>query len=104
MDMQDDLANEPLPADFEKDAKQRYEALDTRELSFEAFLEHEKNEFQRQRRLDQNKTLVYKPAIGTITPCGNGSLDRQLDPAEWQGAYGARPIIGMFCNPVNFAT
>lgn len=104
MDMQDDLANEPLPADFEKKAKQRFEALETREVSFEAFLEHEKNEFQRQRTLEANKTLVYKPAIGTITPCGNGSLDRQIDPVEWQGAYGTRPIFGIFCNPVNFTT
>jgi len=74
-----DASNQSLPADFEKEAKRRYEELATREAAFEAFLEHEKNEFQRLRTLDANKTLLYKPAIGTITPCGNGDLDRQLD-------------------------
>ena len=99
-----DASNQSLPADFEKEAKRRYEELATREAAFEAFLEHEKNEFQRLRTLDANKTLLYKPAIGTITPCGNGDLDRQLDPAEWQGAYGTRPVFGILCNPVPFTT
>ncbi|HEV2719281.1 MAG TPA: hypothetical protein VG323_04620 [Thermoanaerobaculia bacterium] len=94
--------DESLPADFEESAKRRFDALSIREVSFEAFLEGEKAELLRQRDLDARVVAIYKPAIGTITPCGNGDLDKLLDPAEWQGAYGTRPLPGIFCMPVNF--
>jgi len=89
--------NDPraVPADFEAAAKKRFEELGTREVTFEQFLELEKARIT-------NVVPIYKPEIGKITPCGNGDLERQLDPNEWQGAYGLRPVFGILCNPVNF--
>lgn len=84
--------NEALPHDFEAKAKQRFEKLTKPEVTFEQHLGHEKSEFQRQRALASNPALKYQPAIGTITPCGNGDFEKTLDPAEWQGAYGSLPL------------
>lgn len=78
-----------LPADFEKEAKKRFQKLKTTEITLEQHLEREKAEFHRLRALEQDPALKYKPAIGTITPCGNGDFEKELNQAEWQGAYGA---------------
>jgi hypothetical protein len=81
----------PLPRDFKDKAKERFDKLAQREIAFEQYLEHQKNEFQRQKGLETKQAATYKPTIGTITPCGNGDLEHKLDPAEWQGAYGTFP-------------
>ena len=84
-----DPRNEPLPGDFEEKARQRFDKLEEPELTFEPYLEYEKNEFYRQRALENDPSLRYQPIIGTKTPCGNGDFEQALDPAEWQGAYGS---------------
>ena len=80
---------EPLPSDFEEKAKQRFDKLTEPGLTFEQYLEYEKNEFYRQRALEKDPSLRYQPTIGTKTPCGNGDFEKELDPTEWQGAYGS---------------
>lgn len=92
--------NEKLPADFEKNAKARFEQLAIREVTFEEFLAHEGTEFQRRRAVEANRVALYVPSIGTITPCGNGNLDDALNPAEWQGGNGTRTTG---TTPINFA-
>ena len=81
-------ATPPLPVDFEKTAKQRFDTLTKPEVSFPDYLEQETNEFRRQRALEQNPALRYQAAPGQMTPCGNGDLEKTLDPSEWQGAFG----------------
>lgn len=80
-----------LPPDLKEKAKQRFEKLTKPEVTFEQYLEHERNELQRQQALAGNPALKYQPTAGTVTPCGNGDLENKLDPAEWQGAYGTFP-------------
>src|SRR5438067_6027941 len=87
-----DDARGSLPPDFEEQARRRYDALAIKEVSFEQYLEYEKAAFQIQ------FVPRYKPSPGTMTPCGNGDLDQQIDPAQCQGGYGFRPG----CSPVNF--
>ena len=86
-----DPRNEPLPGDFEEKARQRFDKLEEPGLTFEQYLEYEKNEFYRQRALENDPSLRYQPIIGTKTPCGNGDFEQALDPTEWQGAYGSFP-------------
>ncbi|HJR06380.1 MAG TPA: hypothetical protein VJ842_03895 [Pyrinomonadaceae bacterium] len=81
--------DEPLPADFEKEAKQRFGKLKTTEITLEQYIEREKAEFYRLRALEKDPALKYQPTLGTMTPCGNGDFEKELNPAEWQGAYGA---------------
>ena len=78
----------PLPADFEKQAKTRYDKLTNAEVSYEQFLFRETEELQRLRAIEADRSLAYKPSIGTMTPCGDGTLEESLNLAEWQGAYG----------------
>jgi len=84
--------SEPLPGDFEEQAKERFAKLVKPEIAFEQHLEYEKNEFYRRQALTTNAALTYTPTIGTKTPCGNGSLERNLDSSEWQGGYGSLPL------------
>lgn len=91
--------SEVLPDKFEEKARQRFEKLAKPEITFEQHLEHEKNEFQRQKALERNAALTYKPTIGTITPCGNGNLEKSLDTSQWQGAYGMFPDTGSNSSP-----
>jgi hypothetical protein len=81
-------ADEPLPRDFEEKAKQRFAKLTKPEVTFEQHLEQERTEFQRRRALEKSPASVYKPIVGTMTPCGNGDFEKALNLAEWQGAYG----------------
>ncbi|MFY9825500.1 MAG: hypothetical protein WAM82_29270 [Thermoanaerobaculia bacterium] len=87
-----DPHNEPLPGDFVEKAKQRYAKFTKPEVTFEQHLDLEKAEFRRMEDLGKGAALAYQPAIGTITPCGNGDLEKLLDPAEWQGAFGSLPL------------
>jgi hypothetical protein len=78
-----------FPADFEKQAKVRFDALAEREnMDFATYLSSEKAEFVRLAALKTDPALEYKPTQGKMTPCGNGDFETALDPAEWQGAYG----------------
>jgi hypothetical protein len=90
--------SQPLPADFEKTVKQQFSKIEKPDLTFPQHLELAKTEFLRVSSLQSGVVATYKPSIGTITPCGNGSLDTPLDPAEWQGAYGS------ISSGINFAT
>ena len=87
-----DPQNEPLPSDFEEKTRQRFDKLTKPELTFEQYLEDEKESYLRLRALERNPSLRYQPTIGTMTPCGNGDLEQTLDQAEWQGAYGTVPL------------
>ncbi len=89
----DDLKTQ-FPADFEAQAKLRFEALDAKEgVDFSAFLRSEKVEFQRLAAIQANPALAYKPKLGTMTACGNGDFEKELDPNEWQGAIGPFPDL-----------
>ncbi|HEX6097649.1 MAG TPA: hypothetical protein VF432_15075 [Thermoanaerobaculia bacterium] len=90
----------PLPADFDKQVKAWYDKLANPEVSLAQFSERATEEFQRQRAIESDRALAYKPSIGSMTPCGNGTLEQSLDPTEWQGAYGALMSGG----GINFAT
>ena len=87
-----DIAAGEFPRDFDEKSKERFEKLTKPELTFEQHLEHEKTEFLRQQALERNATSRYQPAIGAITPCGNGDLEEALEPNEWQGANGSLPL------------
>jgi hypothetical protein len=93
-----DSPSQPLPADFEKTVKQQFAKIEKPDLTFPQHLELAKTEFLRVSALQSGAAATYTPTIGTITPCGNGSLDTPLDPAEWQGAYGSLQ------GGINFAT
>ena len=88
-----------LPRDFEHKVKLRFEKITDPEITFQYYLEHEKNEFHRNHALAQNPDLKYLPTLGTMTPCGNGDFEQALNPAEWQGAYGTFPPSGGTSNP-----
>jgi hypothetical protein len=89
-----------LPPDFEKKARERFEKLSEPEITFEQYFKLEGAEFLRRQALETNAELKYKPVIGTKTPCGNGSFENGLDPAEWQGGYGSIPLsaVNPFAN------
>jgi hypothetical protein len=78
-----------LPEGFEEASKQRFANNPNTDLTVEQYVEFEKNEFFRQAALAKNPALKYQPTIGKSTPCGNGDFDRQIDPDQWQGAYGS---------------
>ena len=46
----------------------------------------------RVREIEASPAKKYKPALGNMTPCGNGDFESQLDPNEWQGASGPIPL------------
>jgi hypothetical protein len=78
-----------LPADFEEQAKRRFEKFDHREIDLLQYLEFEKAEFIRQDALQSGASRLYVPTLGTMTQCGNGDFEEGLiDPGEWQGGYG----------------
>jgi hypothetical protein len=94
MTIKNDDSNTQFPADFEAQAKLRFEALDAKEdVDFSAFLRSEKVEFQRLAAIQANPALAYKPKLGTMTACGNGDFEKELDPNEWQGAIGPFPNL-----------
>ncbi|HEV7919710.1 MAG TPA: hypothetical protein VGR02_02850 [Thermoanaerobaculia bacterium] len=96
------MASKPqLPDDFERTTRKQFESIENKELPFERFLQHATEEFQRTAQFVVSPP--YVPAIGTITPCGNGSLDTGLDPNEWQGGWGTQ-TIGILGGVVTFNT
>jgi len=90
----------PLPSDFEKSVRKQFAAFTKPEVTFDDFLAHSATEFQRVAILQATPALLYKPTLGTMTPCGNGSLETTVDPAEWQGGFGSLQPAG----GINFAT
>jgi hypothetical protein len=89
-----------LPKDFERTTRQQFDKLENREIPFEEFLRLAAEESQRTAQF-VGGAKPYKPTIGKITPCGNGSLDNGLDPNEWQGAWGTQ-ISGFTGGVVTF--
>lgn len=83
-----------LPKGFEQQSRARFNQIAKPELTFDRFLEIDKQEFQRQAELKQNPQLVYRPGLPTTTPCGNGDFETGLDVAQWQGAHGSVPFGG----------
>jgi hypothetical protein len=78
-----------LPADFEEQAKRRFEKLDLKEIDFSQYLEFERAEFFRQDALKRDPSSLYVPTLGTMTQCGNGDFEEgMIDPSQWQGGYG----------------
>ncbi|HYD37406.1 MAG TPA: hypothetical protein VEA60_07320 [Allosphingosinicella sp.] len=69
-------------------ARRRYDALKVHEVSFERFLESERREALRLRELEANKSKRYVRGLPTMTPCGGGDFEKDIDPNEWQGGYG----------------
>lgn len=79
----------PLPADFEKQMKERFDKLDCAfKGEFLPFLEKMRGEFNRAENLKKKPSLAYKPELAQMTPCGNGDFEATLDSTEWQGAFG----------------
>jgi hypothetical protein len=86
------MAADPLPKDFEQSCRQRFSKLEKPEITFEHFLEIEKQTFQRQRQLQANPASLYVPGLSLATPCGNGDFEADIgSTTEWQGAYGMLP-------------
>ena len=52
-------------------------------------------EERRIQQLEANPAKKYAPAVGNMTPCGNGDFESQLDPNEWQGASGPIPLMNV---------
>lgn len=99
MNSENSKKNEILPVDFEKKIKLKFKKQKKPEVDFLQFLEGEKAELFRLLALEKKPSLRYKPTIGTITPCGNGDFEKELDINEWQGAYGSVPITTS--NPIS---
>jgi hypothetical protein len=91
MSANDDTTRKRAAAGAVEKAKARFAKFTAPEVELSHYLEVEKSEVSRQAALAQNPSLTYQPSVGTITVCGNGDLETQLDPAEWQGAYGTIP-------------
>ncbi len=90
MTIKNDDSNTQFPADFEAQAKIRFEASEEKEqMGFDQFLIFERIEFMRLAAIAANPGLVYKPKLGAMTVCGNGDFNEALNPSEWQGAYGS---------------
>jgi hypothetical protein len=87
---------ELFPKDFEEKSKKQFSEIAKPEVTFQQYLEFEKQEFQRQKQLEKNPKLKYRPAVlhPPATPCGNGDFEIGLDTNEWQGAYGRIPVGG----------
>lgn len=47
------------------------------------------------RELAADPARAYKPTLGSMTPCGNGDFESQVDPNEWQGAHGPIPNMSV---------
>jgi hypothetical protein len=90
-----------LPADFVEKSKKKFAAISKPEATFEQYLVSEKSEFHRQSLLAMNPLLKYNPTIGVMTSCGNGDLEKEIDPTQWQGAIGPRPDL-VNQNPAHF--
>lgn len=79
-----------LPADFEQKARVQFDAINCpSKKDFPQFLKTAKTEFMRRQAVLANPETAYKPALGSMTACGNGDFEFELSPAEWQGASGA---------------
>ncbi len=89
---QNDATGDALPPNFEADVRKRFEAIQSPEIPFEQFLQHQTAELRRISFDAGGRSVPYHPTLGTITLCGNGDLDSGLDPNEWQGGYGTRPV------------
>lgn len=99
------FSQEPLPEDFEEASRRRFGKITEPEVTFEQYLEFEKEEFRRQRQLGKDRRLRYLPGVHKSLPgvpheipaCGSGDFESVLDTTRWQGAYGTVPANG---NPV----
>ena len=86
--------NPELPKERQAELKKQF---DTQECDFKKpenfvqILSRAKAEQVRAQEIEANPAKKYKPALGNMTPCGNGDFESQLDPNEWQGASGPTP-------------
>lgn len=79
-----------LPADFEQKARMQFDAINCpSKKDFSQFLKTAQTEFTRRQAVLSNPETAYKPALGSMTACGNGDFEFELSLAEWQGASGA---------------
>src|SRR6266542_5569750 len=96
-----------LPKEREAELKKRFDSLECyfkKPEDFVQILNRAKAEQLRTQELGANPAKKYKPTLGNMTPCGNGDLESQLDPNEWQGASGPHsehewqlPVCGFYC-------
>ena len=82
------IPQEPLPPNFEITVRQQYDKITKPEVTFQQYLESEKQEFQRKAQLEKNSRLRYVPSVQQMTTCGNGDFETVLNSAEWQGGHG----------------
>lgn len=93
-------AQEPLPRDFEEQARRRFSQIANPEVTVEQYIEFETRQFQRQRQLEGDPSLKYQPGLPGMTPCGNGDFETDIaTTAEWQGAYGSLQSTGSLLPP-----
>jgi hypothetical protein len=79
-----------LPADFEQKAREQFDSINCPlKKDFPQFLKTAEGEFMRRQAVLNNPQTAYKPALGSMTACGNGDFELAVNPAEWQGASGA---------------
>ena len=79
-----------LPADFEQKVREQFDGIKCpSKKDFPHFLETARAEFTRRQAVLANPEKAYMPRLGSMTACGNGGFELELNPAEWQGASGA---------------
>lgn len=82
-----------LPKARAEEAKRRFDAISKPEITFEAFVEQERQFFELQQAAEKKEDL-YQPGLPTMTPCGGGDFETEIDLGEWQGAFGTRSTMG----------
>lgn len=87
-------SQQPVPRDFGARTRQQYNLIAEPEVTYQQYLRTATAEYQRQAQLRSSPLLRYQPAIGHMTPCGNGDFEAGLNNSEWQGAYGSVPGNG----------
>ena len=88
---------------IEEQARREFATIAKPELTAEQFVALRQEAARQQEALAANPAAAYKPALGTMTQCGNGDFATILDPNEWQGAYGTLNAGGGTPGNVNFS-
>lgn len=91
------FAQNGLPKDFEKKAREAFDKLPRREIEFSDYLRTEKDIFFQKRDIQKAALGIYAPKP-SASACGNGDFESgTLDPNEWSAGYG---FIDYFGDPI----
>jgi len=91
------FAQNGLPNDFEKKAREAFDKLPQKEVAFPDYLKTEKEIFFQKRSIEKATLGIYAPKP-SASACGNGDFESgTLDPNEWSAGYG---FIDYFGDPI----